>query len=152
MKTIFIDCNAQLGAVWQRVHCPDDPAVTINTTPFEKNELPRVIGDHDIAIDDHSTMPTDLVRQCKNLKHIARGPVVQKITHATHEKAADGPRASAGVLGPNARLLCQQRQTFTNVRRDGAGRGWPGVQPPLRRAPDLSGCSSRNPDVKPHSV
>ncbi|MBX9845967.1 MAG: 3-phosphoglycerate dehydrogenase [Xanthobacteraceae bacterium] len=70
MKTIFIDCNAQLGAVWQRVHGPDDPPVTINTVPFEKNELPRVIGDHEIAIDDHSYMPTDLVRQCKSLKHI----------------------------------------------------------------------------------
>ena len=70
MKTIFIDCNAQLGAVWQRVYRPDDPPVTINTTPFEKNELPRVVGDHDIAIDDHSYMPTDLVRQCKSLKHI----------------------------------------------------------------------------------
>src|SRR3954470_10497777 len=70
MKTIFIDCNPQLGAVWQRVYRPDDPAVTINTTPFEKNELPQVVGDYDIAIDDHSYMPTDLVRQCKNLKHI----------------------------------------------------------------------------------
>jgi D-3-phosphoglycerate dehydrogenase len=70
MKTIFIDCNAQLGAVWQRVYRPDDPAVTINTTPFEKTGLPRVIGDHDIAIDDHSYMPTDLVRQCKSLKHV----------------------------------------------------------------------------------
>jgi D-3-phosphoglycerate dehydrogenase len=70
MKTIFIDCNQQLGAVWQRVHGPDDPPVTINTTPFEKTDLPRVIGDYDIAIDDHSYMPTDLVRQCKSLKHI----------------------------------------------------------------------------------
>ena len=70
MKTIFIDCNPQLGAVWQRVYRPDDPAVTINTTPFEKNELPGVIGDYEVAIDDHSYMPTDLVRQCKNLKHI----------------------------------------------------------------------------------
>src|SRR5882757_1491512 len=70
MKTIFIDCNPQLGAVWQRVYRPDDPAVTINTTPFEKTELPRVVGDYDIAIDDHSYMPTDLVGQCKNLKHI----------------------------------------------------------------------------------
>ena len=70
MKTIFIDCNAQLGAVWQRVYRPDDPAVTINTTPFAKNELPRVIGDYQIAIDDHSYMPTELVRQCQNLKHI----------------------------------------------------------------------------------
>jgi len=70
MKTIFIDCNQQLGAVWQRVHRADDPAVTINTQPFDKSELPRVVGDHEIVIDDHSYMPTDLVRQCRNLKHI----------------------------------------------------------------------------------
>jgi D-3-phosphoglycerate dehydrogenase / 2-oxoglutarate reductase len=70
MKAIFIDCNAQLGAVWQRVIRPDDPPIAVNTKPFEKNELPRVIGDHTIAIDDHSYMPTELVRQCRSLKHI----------------------------------------------------------------------------------
>jgi D-3-phosphoglycerate dehydrogenase len=70
MKTIFIDCNPQLGEVWTRVYRPDDPAVEINNVPFEKNELPHIIGDHDIAIDDHSYMPTDLVAQCKSLKHI----------------------------------------------------------------------------------
>jgi D-3-phosphoglycerate dehydrogenase len=70
MKTIFIDCNPQLGAVWQRVHRADDPPVTINNLPFDKNALPRVIGDYDICIDDHSYMPTELVRQCRNLKHI----------------------------------------------------------------------------------
>ncbi len=70
MKTIFIDCNPQLGAVWKRVYRADDPPVTINTVPFEKGDLPRIVGDYEIAIDDHSYMPTDLVRQCKNLKHI----------------------------------------------------------------------------------
>ena len=70
MKTIFIDCNEQLGAVWNKVYRPDDPPVAINTAPFEKNELPRVIGDFEIAIDDHTYMPTELVRQCRSLKHI----------------------------------------------------------------------------------
>jgi D-3-phosphoglycerate dehydrogenase len=70
MKTVFIDCNEQLGAVWKLVYRPDDPPVHINTVPFQRDELPRVIGDHAIAIDDHSYMPTDLVRQCKNLKHV----------------------------------------------------------------------------------
>ena len=70
MKTIFIDCNEQLGAVWKRVHGAGDPPVTINTAPFAHDELPRVIGDFEIAIDDHSYMPTDLVRRCPNLKHI----------------------------------------------------------------------------------
>src|SRR6478672_9264500 len=70
MKTIFIDCNQQLGAVWKRVYGPDDPAVTINTTPFDKADLPRIVGDHDVIIDDHSYVPADLARQCKNLKHV----------------------------------------------------------------------------------
>jgi len=70
MNAIFIDCNAQLGAVWQRVIQPDDPPIAVNTRPFDKHELPRVIGDHAVAIDDHSYMPTELVRQCRSLKHI----------------------------------------------------------------------------------
>ena len=70
MKTIFIDCNQQLGAVWKLAHRAGDPPVTINTAPFERIDLPKVVGDFEIAIDDHSYMPTDLVRQCKSLKHI----------------------------------------------------------------------------------
>ena len=70
MKTIFIDCNQQLGSVWKRVYRPDDPAVTINTAPFDKADLPRIVGDYDVIIDDHSYVPTDLARQCKNLKHV----------------------------------------------------------------------------------
>jgi D-3-phosphoglycerate dehydrogenase / 2-oxoglutarate reductase len=70
MKTIFIDCNEQLGAVWKMVYRADDPPVTINTIPFARDDLAKAVGDYAIAIDDHSYMPTDLVRQCPNLKHI----------------------------------------------------------------------------------
>src|SRR5690606_6056435 len=70
MKTLFIDCNPQLGAVWPRVHGAGDPPIALNTAPFERGDLAHVIGDHDIVIDDHSFMPTELVRQCPNLKHI----------------------------------------------------------------------------------
>ena len=41
-----------------------------NRTPFERNELPRVLAGYDICIDDHSYMPTPLVDQCPALKHI----------------------------------------------------------------------------------
>lgn len=70
MKTIFIDCNEQLGSVWKTVHGAGDPPVTINTVPFERDDLPKVVGDCEIVIDDHSYMPTNLVKQCKSLKHI----------------------------------------------------------------------------------
>jgi D-3-phosphoglycerate dehydrogenase len=70
MKTLFIDCNQQLAPVWQRVIRPDDPPIAVNMTPFERAELPRVLAGYDICIDDHSYMPTDLVKQCTTLRHI----------------------------------------------------------------------------------
>ena len=70
MKSIFIDCNDQLDQVWARVLRPDDSPITVNTTPFKREDLPRVLAGYDIALDDHSYMPTDLVVQCPQLKHI----------------------------------------------------------------------------------
>jgi D-3-phosphoglycerate dehydrogenase / 2-oxoglutarate reductase len=70
MKTLFIDCNQQLAPVWRKVLRPDDPPITVNTTPFERADLPRVMDGYDVCIDDHSYMPTDLVAQCRALKHI----------------------------------------------------------------------------------
>jgi D-3-phosphoglycerate dehydrogenase / 2-oxoglutarate reductase len=70
MKTIFLDCNDQLAPVWTRVIRADDPEIDVNRAAFARDELPRVIGGYDIAIDDHSYMPTSLVAQCPELKHI----------------------------------------------------------------------------------
>src|SRR3954452_18767768 len=70
MKTIFIDCNDQLDAVFARVHRGDDPPIVVNTDPFERAALPRVLDGYDICLDDHSYMPTELVAQCPALKHI----------------------------------------------------------------------------------
>jgi D-3-phosphoglycerate dehydrogenase / 2-oxoglutarate reductase len=70
MKTIFIDCNDQLDAVFARVHRADDPPIVVNTQSFERTALPRVLAGYDICVDDHSYMPTELVAQCPALKHI----------------------------------------------------------------------------------
>jgi len=70
MKTIFLDCNEQLAPVWARVVRSDDPAIYVNMAPFSREELPRVLENYEIALDDHSYMPTELVAQCKALKHI----------------------------------------------------------------------------------
>ena len=70
MKSIFIDCNDQLAPVWAKVIRPDDPAITVHHTDRVGNELPQVIGENEIALDDHSYMPTSLVAQCPRLKHI----------------------------------------------------------------------------------
>jgi D-3-phosphoglycerate dehydrogenase len=70
MKTIFMDCNDQLAPVWDSVLKPDDPKIDVNRKAFAKDDLPSVIRGYEIAIDDHSYMPTPLVAQCPELKHI----------------------------------------------------------------------------------
>ncbi|MGB7656871.1 MAG: 3-phosphoglycerate dehydrogenase, partial [Pseudolabrys sp.] len=70
MKTIFLDCNDQLAPVWESVVRADDPPIDVNRKAFARDELPRIIGGYGIAIDDHSYMPTPLVAQCPELKHI----------------------------------------------------------------------------------
>jgi D-3-phosphoglycerate dehydrogenase / 2-oxoglutarate reductase len=70
MKSIFIDCNDQLDAVFARVYRPDDPPITVNTTPVAPAALPVLVADYEIVLDDHSYMPTELVAQCPALKHI----------------------------------------------------------------------------------
>ena len=70
MKTVFLDCNAQLAPVWAHIIRNDDPPLDVNRTAFARDDLPRVLKDYAIAIDDHSYMPTDLVAQCPALKHI----------------------------------------------------------------------------------
>jgi D-3-phosphoglycerate dehydrogenase len=70
VKSIFIDCNDQLAPVWARVLRSDDPPIDVNRKAFARDDLPKIIRGYDIAIDDHSYMPTPLVAQCPELKHI----------------------------------------------------------------------------------
>jgi D-3-phosphoglycerate dehydrogenase / 2-oxoglutarate reductase len=70
MKTFFIDCNPQFELVFKRVHRADDPAVVVNNDPFVSSDLPRMLDGYGICIDDHSYMPTDVMKQCPSLKHV----------------------------------------------------------------------------------
>jgi D-3-phosphoglycerate dehydrogenase / 2-oxoglutarate reductase len=70
MKAIFIDCNKQLEPVFARVHRPHDPPITCNSDAFSPRDLPQLLAGYDICLDDHSYMPTEVMAQCRPLKHI----------------------------------------------------------------------------------
>jgi len=70
MKSIFIDCNNQLAPVFARVRRADDPLIAVNSDPFQPADLPRLLADYDICLDDHSYMPTEVMARCRGLKHI----------------------------------------------------------------------------------
>jgi D-3-phosphoglycerate dehydrogenase / 2-oxoglutarate reductase len=70
MKSIFIDCNNQLAPVFARVRRPDDPPIAVNSQPFQSADLPRLLAGYDVCLDDHSYMPTEVIAQCRGLKHV----------------------------------------------------------------------------------
>jgi D-3-phosphoglycerate dehydrogenase / 2-oxoglutarate reductase len=70
MKSIFVDCNNQLAPVFARVLRPDDPPIAVNSEPFQSADLPRLLAGYDICLDDHSYMPTEIMAECRRLKHI----------------------------------------------------------------------------------
>jgi D-3-phosphoglycerate dehydrogenase len=70
MKSIFLDCNDQLGPIFQRVHRADDPPIAVNMEPYDRALIPQLLDGYAIALVDHSYLPTDVVAQCKSLKHV----------------------------------------------------------------------------------
>ena len=69
-RIVFIDCNDQLQPVFDAAARPDDPPVVVNRTAFTSEDLPRLLDGCEIAIVDHSYMPTDIVARCKQLRDI----------------------------------------------------------------------------------
>jgi D-3-phosphoglycerate dehydrogenase / 2-oxoglutarate reductase len=71
MRAIFVDANPSLAAVTEKLLRPDDMPVAINRDPdIKAADLPKLLAGHAIAIDDHTHFPTDIVRECKDLKHV----------------------------------------------------------------------------------
>jgi D-3-phosphoglycerate dehydrogenase len=70
MKSIFVDCNDELAPVFARVRRPDDPPIAVNSAPFQSADLPRLLAGYDICLDDHSYLPTEIMTQCRGLKHV----------------------------------------------------------------------------------
>src|SRR5687768_12186001 len=71
MRAIFVDANPSLAAVTERLLRPEDMPVAINRDPdIKPTDLPRLLAGNPIAIDDHTAFPTEIVKQCPDLKHI----------------------------------------------------------------------------------
>ncbi len=71
MRAIFVDANETLALVMERLRGADASSVAVNRQPdITPPELPALLGDAEIAIIDHTHLPTDIARQCKGLKHV----------------------------------------------------------------------------------
>lgn len=71
MRAAFVDANASLAEVMRRLHRPDDLPVAIHEDPdITPEALPTLLAGVQIAIDDHTHFPVDVVKRCPDLRHI----------------------------------------------------------------------------------
>jgi D-3-phosphoglycerate dehydrogenase len=71
MRGVFIDANGSLGDIFERQNRSGDPAVRVNrNADIVSGEIPAALDGAEIAIVDHTALPTDVARQCKGLKHV----------------------------------------------------------------------------------
>jgi D-3-phosphoglycerate dehydrogenase len=71
VRGVFGDANDSLAEIFERQRKAGDPAVSVNLDPDIKAEQwPAVLGGAEIAVIDHTALPTDVAKQCKGLKHV----------------------------------------------------------------------------------
>ncbi len=70
MRGVLVDANEEFEAILRRLRRPDD-AVDVHRDPdVAPEQLPDVLGDAAIALIDHTYLPTDIARRCRNLRHV----------------------------------------------------------------------------------
>jgi D-3-phosphoglycerate dehydrogenase len=68
---VFVDANESLAVIFERLEQPDDPKVRIHRDPdITPAQYPAILDGAEIAIVDHTALPTEIAAQCKGLKHV----------------------------------------------------------------------------------
>ena len=71
MRGVFVDANEALAVIMERLGKPGDPKVRIHRDPDIKPEqYPEILDGAEIAIVDHTALPTEVAKKCTGLKHV----------------------------------------------------------------------------------
>jgi D-3-phosphoglycerate dehydrogenase len=71
VRGVFVDANESLAVIFERLEKPGDPTVRIHRNPdITSDQYPKVLDGAEIAIVDHTALPTDIARKCAGLKHV----------------------------------------------------------------------------------
>ncbi|MBR0694550.1 NAD(P)-dependent oxidoreductase [Bradyrhizobium lablabi] len=71
MRGVFVDANETLAVIMERLEKPGDPKMRINRDPDIKPEqYPAILDGAEIAVVDHTALPTDVAKKCTGLKHV----------------------------------------------------------------------------------
>ena len=71
MRGVFVDANEALAVIFERLEKPGDPKVRIHRDPdITPDQWPKILDGAEIAVVDHTALPTAIARQCAGLKHV----------------------------------------------------------------------------------
>jgi D-3-phosphoglycerate dehydrogenase len=71
VRGVFVDANESLAVIFERLTKPGDPTVRINRNPdLAPDEWPQVLDGAEIAVVDHTALPTEIAKRCAGLKHV----------------------------------------------------------------------------------
>jgi D-3-phosphoglycerate dehydrogenase / 2-oxoglutarate reductase len=71
VRGVFVDANDSLAVIFERLEQPGDPAIRIHRDPdITSDQYPEILAGTEIAIVDHTPLPTDVARKCAGLKHV----------------------------------------------------------------------------------
>jgi D-3-phosphoglycerate dehydrogenase len=71
MRGVFVDASEELAKILERLTQSGDIAIKINRDEdIKSTDLPEVLDGAEIAIVDHTYLPTDVAKQCAGLKHV----------------------------------------------------------------------------------
>jgi D-3-phosphoglycerate dehydrogenase / 2-oxoglutarate reductase len=71
VRGVFVDANESLAVIFERLEKPGDPKVRIHRDPdITPEQYPALLDGAEIAIVDHTALPTAIAKQCTGLKHV----------------------------------------------------------------------------------
>jgi D-3-phosphoglycerate dehydrogenase / 2-oxoglutarate reductase len=71
MRGVFVDANESLAVIFERLHKSGDPEVRVNRNPdITPEDYPDILDGAEIAIVDHTALPTGIAKKCTGLKHV----------------------------------------------------------------------------------
>src|SRR3982074_2649010 len=71
VRGIFVDANESLAVIFERLAKPGDPPMRIHRDPdIISDQYPGILDGAEIAIVDHTALPTGIAQKCTGLKHV----------------------------------------------------------------------------------
>jgi len=71
VRGVFVDANESLAVIFERLVKPGDPELRIHRDPdITPDQYPEILGGAEIAIVDHTALPTAIAKKCTGLKHV----------------------------------------------------------------------------------